>query len=166
MDQYKVANRQKAIKSVVLVSLGSLKSKKFEFFFRALFLENILLIYYLVYYFKAKRFEIFSKRFFLDMFVLLVPPEIFSQYSDIDIFCRPRKNFNGSWCLWLKLLRQFLLALFYSVFGFRLYLLLFPQTYYDVSLITYAWQISLFSIQGITELIYWLPLKAIGFTGC
>ena len=41
MNQFYVPNRRKAIKGLILVSKGSLLSKKIEFYFRAPILENV-----------------------------------------------------------------------------------------------------------------------------
>ena len=81
------------------------------------------------------------------------------------------KTFSGSKkkfiekCLYFKWLRHFLLAFSYWVFGFCMFLCFCcccfhsHRTYCDALLNSYAWQIFFSYHLGISECIYWLPLK-------
>ena len=83
------------------------------------------------------------------------------------------KTFNGSSIkfsekrICLKLLRHFLLALFYWIFSFCLSLLLFSSsiTCCKVLLQKHEWQTNLLYDGGILSRIEWIPLKAYQFNG-
>ena len=108
---------------------------------------------------------------FFDISVFLKPFEVLSHYSNLD----SSRWFRGKikWIidkfsektLWFKWLRQFLLALFYCFFGFCFCCCFHShKTYYDILLITHAWQTSLFFYRLMAELFYWLLSKAFEFT--